>query len=121
MHHPPFRTLIGHMDEMGLTAGSDELDALLRRYPNVERILCGHVHRAIDVRFGGTVASICPAPAHQITLNLAPDASADWILEPPAFRVHAWDDMNRRLVTHLAFVGEFDGPYPFDAEDEPGD
>lgn len=116
MHHPPFRTLIGHMDEIGLTEGAAELDALLHRHTNVERVLCGHLHRAIDVRFGGTLASTCPGPAHQVTLNLDPNASSDWMLEPPAFRVHAWDHHNRRLVTHLAPAGRFDGPHPFHAE-----
>ena len=113
MHHPPFRTLIGHMDEIGLTEGADELDALLRRHPNVERVICGHLHRAIEVRFGGTLASISPAPAHQVTLNLDPEAESNWMLEPPAFRVHAWDAANQCLVTHLSPAGKFDGPYPF--------
>lgn len=116
MHHPPFRTLIGHMDEIGLTEGSAELDALLRRHSNVERVLCGHLHRAIEVRYGGTVAATCPAPAHQVTLNLDPEASSDWMLEPPAFRVHGWDAASQRLVTHLAPAGRFDGPFPFHAE-----
>lgn len=116
MHHPPFRTLIGHMDKIGLSEGSVELESLLRRHPNVERVLCGHLHRAIDVRFGGTLASTCPGPAHQVTLNLDPQATSDWMLEPPAFRVHAWDEVNRRLVTHLAPIGSFEGPYPFHAE-----
>lgn len=116
MHHPPFRTLIGHMDEIGLSEGSDELDRLLRRHPNVERVLCGHLHRAIDVRFGGTLASTCPGPAHQVTLNLDPNAPSDWMLEPAAFRVHGWDAKSQRLVTHLAAAGRYDGPYPFHAE-----
>jgi len=111
MHHPPFRTLIGHMDAIGLLEGADALEALVARHPNVERILCGHLHRAIDVRFGGTIASTAPAPAHQVCLDLAPDAPSAWVLEPPGFRVHAWD--GRRLVTHLAASGRFEGPYPF--------
>lgn len=116
MHHPPFRTMIGHMDEIGLMQGSEELAALLRQHPNVERVLCGHLHRAIDVRFGGTLASTCPGPAHQVTLNLDPQAPSDWMLEPPSFRVHAWDASNRRIVSHLAACGEYAGPYPFYAD-----
>ena len=113
MHHPPFRTLIGHMDKIGLMEGAAELEALIRRYDNIERVLCGHLHRAIDVRFGGTLASTCPGPAHQVTLNLHPDAESNWMYEPPAFRVHAWDAESRRLVSHIAPIGEFEGPYPF--------
>ncbi|WP_019654290.1 phosphodiesterase [Variovorax atrisoli] len=113
MHHPPFETLIGHMDEIGLLEGAEALEALVSRHPNVERIICGHLHRAIDVRFGGTIASTSPAQAHQVCLDLAPDADSAWTLEPPSFRVHAWSARGRRLVTHLAASGSFEGPYPF--------
>lgn len=112
MHHPPFRTLIGHMDQIGLLEGADALEALIARHPNVERVICGHLHRAIDVRFGGSIASTAPAPAHQVCLDLAPDAPSQWVLEPPAFRVHAWEGSGP-LVTHLASIGSFEGPYPF--------
>jgi Icc protein len=112
MHHPPFRTLIGHMDNIGLLEGAEALEALIARHPNVERVICGHLHRAIDVRFGGSIASTSPAPAHQVSLDLDPDAPSTWTLEPPAFRVHALP-AGGRLVTHLAPIGEFEGPYPF--------
>jgi 3',5'-cyclic-AMP phosphodiesterase len=112
MHHPPFRTLIGHMDRYGLLRGAEELEALVRRHPNVERIVCGHLHRAIEVRFGGTIASTSPSPAHQVVLDLAPDAPACWNREPGAFRLHAWDAQGG-LVSHLAYVQQADGPYPF--------
>ncbi|QKD43291.1 phosphodiesterase [Alicycliphilus denitrificans] len=111
MHHPPFRTLIGHMDRIGLLEGAAQFEAIVARHANVERIICGHLHRAIDVRFGGTIASTCPAPGHQVALDLQPDAPSAWMLEPPAFRVHAWD--GQRLVSHLAAAGIFEGPYPF--------
>jgi 3',5'-cyclic AMP phosphodiesterase CpdA len=113
MHHPPFQTLIGHMDKMGLLAGGAELEAIVARHANVERVICGHLHRAIDVRFGGTIASTAPGPAHQVCLDLDPEAVSAWTLEPPSFRVHAWNPRERRLVTHLAASGAFEGPYPF--------
>ena len=113
MHHPPFRTLIGHMDKIGLQTGSNELAAIVSQYNNIERIICGHLHRVIDVRFGGTIASTAPAPAHQVTLDLDDNAESTWILEPPGFRLHAWDAQNRVLVSHLAASGKFEGPYPF--------
>ena len=113
MHHPPFQTLIGHMDEIGLLQGAEALEALVARHGNVERVICGHLHRAIDVRFGGTIASTSPAPAHQVCLDLSASAPSAWTLEPPGFRVHAWSAQNRRLVTHLAASGTFEGPFPF--------
>lgn len=113
MHHPPFTTLIAHMDRMGLLQGTDELAEIVKAHPNVERIICGHLHRTIHARFAGTVASTAPSPAHQICLDLAPDAPAAWTLEPPGFHVHAWGGPGR-LVTHAAVVGRYPGPYPFD-------
>jgi hypothetical protein len=93
--------------------GSAELEAIVSKHRNVERVICGHLHRAIDVRFGGTIASTCPGPAHQVRLDLDPDAASAWTLEPPSFRVHAWDPREQRLVTHLAASGAFEGPFPF--------
>ncbi|MBO9677547.1 MAG: phosphodiesterase [Acidovorax sp.] len=115
MHHPPFRTLIGHMDEIGLLEGADALEAIVARHPNVERVVCGHLHRSIQVRFGGSIAATVPSPAHQVCLDLAPDAASAWTLEPPGFALHALP-MGGRLVSHLAASGRYDGPYPFHEE-----
>lgn len=112
MHHPPFQTLIGHMDRIGLLQGAPELEALIARHPNVQRVICGHLHRSIQVAFGGTVAMTSPAPAHQVCLDLAPDAASAWTLEPPGFMVHALPP-GGRLVSHAVPSGQFDGPYPF--------
>lgn len=111
MHHPPFTTHIGHMDEQGLT-GADALAAVVRRHPQVERVLCGHLHRPIETRFAGTIASTAPSAAHQVVLDLAADARSRFAMEPPAYRVHAYTP-GSGVVTHTAFVGSFAGPYPF--------
>ena len=117
MHHPPFQTLIGHMDDIGLLQGAAELEALIGQYPNVERIICGHLHRAIQVRFGGTIAATVPSPAHQVCLDLAPDAASMWSLEPPGFGLHALP-AGGRLVSHTLASGHFDGPFPFHDGDQ---
>ena len=112
MHHPPFETLIGHMDRIGLLDGADELAEILAGHPAVERVICGHLHRTIYSRVGGAVVSTAPSPAHQVCLDLAPDAASTWILEPPGFHLHAWSSPGR-MVSHVAAVGRFDGPHPF--------
>ena len=112
MHHPPFETLIGHMDRIGLLDGADELAEILAGHPAVERVICGHLHRTIYSRVGGAVVSTAPSPAHQVCLDLAPDAASAWILEPPGFHLHAWSSPGR-MVSHVAAVGRFDGPHPF--------
>ena len=113
LHHPPFDCGIGHMDAIRLDdVAAHALEALIARHPNVERVLCGHVHRPMFVRFGGTIASAVPAPAHQVTLDLAPDARSTFTLEPPAFALHRYD-AKRGIVTHHAYVDTAEGPYPF--------
>ena len=111
MHHPPFPTLIGHMDRIGLEA-ADELAAVISRHPQVERILCGHLHRPIQYRFAGTIASTSPSPAHQVALDLSAKAPSHFKMEPPAFQLHAWRP-GTGVVSHTAYIGEFAGPFPF--------
>jgi Icc protein len=33
-------------------------------------------------------------------------------MDPPAVALHLWRDGG--LITHLSYVGDFDGPHPFD-------
>jgi 3',5'-cyclic AMP phosphodiesterase CpdA len=113
MHHPPFATGIHHMDVQSLAEDDIAPFAqIVRAAGNVERIICGHLHRSIDVRFAGTVASTCPSPAHQVALDLDQDGEPGFVMEPPAYKVHAWAP-GQGLVSHLAYVGKFDGPHPF--------
>lgn len=113
LHHPPFACGIGHMDELRLEpAAADKLAALIARYPNVERVICGHVHRPMFVRFGGTIASAAPSPAHQVELDLRDEAPSAFVMEPPAYALHHYDPATG-IVTHHAYVDKADGPYPF--------
>jgi 3',5'-cyclic-AMP phosphodiesterase len=105
-HHPPMATGMRAMDGMGLD-GADRQAEILARYPAVERVLCGHLHRPIVARFGGTIASTCPSTAHQVELDLREAGRLAVVAEPPAVQLHLWRD--GRLVTHTSYVGEF-GP-----------
>lgn len=111
MHHAPFVTGIGHMDDIGLD-GAARFEAVIARHAQVERIICGHLHRAISTRFGGTIASTCPSPAHQVVLDLDPKAAASFAMEPPGFQLHLFTP-GQGLVTHTAAIGTFPGPYRF--------
>jgi 3',5'-cyclic AMP phosphodiesterase CpdA len=112
IHHPPFKTLIGHMDRIGLLEGARELEVILARHSNIQRVICGHLHRTIYTGFAGTVASTAPSPAHQVCLDLHDEAVSAWNLEPPGFHLHAWST-GGTLLTHVVPVGAFEGPYPF--------
>jgi 3',5'-cyclic-AMP phosphodiesterase len=104
MHHPPFATGIAHMDAMGLREGAAALEAVLRHHPQVERVICGHLHRAISCRFGGTLVMTAPSTAHQIALVLTPGSPAAWRREPPGMAVHL--RVGDTVVSHLATTGD---------------
>ena len=87
LHHPPFRTGIGHMDRSMLRDG-DALAAVIGRHPQVERVICGHVHRPVQRRFAGTHGAGGAAVAHQAQLCWA--SAGPWICEPPAVLLHRW-------------------------------
>ncbi len=110
MHHPPFVTGISHMDAIGLD-GSQALEQIIARHSHVERLLCGHIHRSIQCRFGNTLASTCPSPAHQVALDLRADGSDCFVMEPPGYQLHLWRD--RRLVSHTCAIGSYKGPFRF--------
>jgi 3',5'-cyclic AMP phosphodiesterase CpdA len=112
MHHPPFECGIEAFDHARLQEGDDRLTELVRRHGNVERAVCGHVHRPIQVRWAGTMASIAPATAHQATLDLHDGAPLSMMMEPPAIALHQWRP-HTGLVTHVSYIGDFDGPKPF--------
>lgn len=119
MHHPPFSSAVGHMD-LEPFKHRDALCELIRRHPQVERLTCGHIHRPITVRFGGSVATVCPGVGMQIPMDLRPEAPSGFVLGPPGLLVHGlhrnWGDAPM-LLTHHDLVedvpGQFGSFYPF--------
>jgi 3',5'-cyclic-AMP phosphodiesterase len=111
MHHPPFKTGIAFMDSLGLD-NAEALAAVIERHPQVERIVCGHLHRPIQRRWAGTVVLTAPSTAHQVALTLHPGTPSGFVMEPPACLLHVWTEA-LGLVTHTSYIGEYGGPQPF--------
>lgn len=112
MHHPPFATGIGHMDAIGCRNG-DALGAIVARHPQIERVLCGHVHRGVVMRWAGTVASICPSVAHQVALDLRQGAPAAFVTETPAMQLHLWKP-GAGLISHTLPIGPVSAAIRYD-------
>lgn len=111
LHQPPILTGIGFIDTYRCFNG-DRLAAIVSRYPAVERVLCGHVHRHMSLRFGGTLLITAPSTTTAIALRLAPDAEPASYVEPPALLLHHWRP-DAGLVTHHVPIDQGEGPLPF--------
>src|SRR6266478_5402780 len=68
-----------------------------------------HLHRAIDRRFAGTVAGTAPSTAHQVLLDLEPQAPLQFVFEPPGYQLHVWRE-GTGLVSHTAMFWRLAGP-----------
>jgi len=110
MHHPPFMCGIEHMERIGLT-GIDAFADILRQHPQVQAVLCGHLHRNIHTHVGGRSVLCSVSPAHQVALQLQGGEPGGFTMEPPGFMLHRWKD--GQLLSHAVVIGEFDGPHPF--------
>jgi 3',5'-cyclic AMP phosphodiesterase CpdA len=111
MHHPPFASGLVGMDAIACE-NSDALGEIVARHPQVERIICGHVHRPMCLRWHGTVVSTAPATAHQVALDLRDGSPVSWIMEPPACHLHYWRP-DSGLVTHLSYIGDYGPATPY--------
>ncbi|MCB0994045.1 MAG: phosphodiesterase [Acidimicrobiales bacterium] len=89
LHHPPFTTGIWWMDCIGLT-GAAELEALIRRHPQVVRVVSGHLHRPIETAWGHCIVSCAPSTTHQTQCNLHPEHEPVVAAEPPQLQLHWW-------------------------------
>lgn len=127
MHHPPFASGMASMD-LSPFRMRRELAQLLARHPQVQRLACGHLHRAVFRRFGGVLATSCPSPSLQLTLDLRDESPNCFDLEPAGLLLHQahdpWGD-GLEILSHAAVVPEagkpFPGPYPFGALLNPKD
>ena len=104
LHHPPHATGLAVMDGMSLRHGLARFEALIAAHPQVQRVACGHLHRLTLGRIAHAAAISAPSTAHQLALDLAPDAPLTLALEPAGWLIHAWGP-GLPLVSHLALAG----------------
>jgi 3',5'-cyclic-AMP phosphodiesterase len=99
MHHPPFFVGIAPWDAIGLRpADRERLGEVLSRHAHVERVVAGHVHRAITTELGGRPVMSVPSTYVQglLDFDAAELALSD---DPPGFAVHAL--VEGKLVSHV--------------------
>jgi hypothetical protein len=105
MHHPPFRTGIRWVDAIGLHGGR-KMEAIVACHAQVERVVCGHIHRPIQVAWGGTIACTAPSTSHaQVALTLTETRGFDfaYALEPRAVQLYVRDPAYG-FLSHVSYV-----------------
>ena len=112
MHHPPVKCGVSETDIDGFI-GSDRLGDVIEKYTNIERVICGHIHLQVHVRWRGTVVSTAPSTGMQLVLDLTLERPSKFMLEAPGYQLHYWSP-ERNLVSHTIYVREIDGPYLFE-------
>lgn len=84
LHHPPFAIGVPGMDAIACRGEARLADWLAGR-PQVEAVLCGHVHRHVMTCFAGRLAQTAPSTVHQIALQ---DGALAYTLEAGGLLVH---------------------------------
>jgi 3',5'-cyclic-AMP phosphodiesterase len=99
LHHPPVSTGIEAWDELGLPAADRRaLGDVLRRHPQVRRVVAGHVHRTMVAELAGRPVLTVPSTYVQTRLSFNSD-EVEIVAEPPGFAVHAL--LGEELASHV--------------------
>lgn len=99
MHHPPFAVGIPAWDAIGLALEARQaLGELLGRHPQVQRVVAGHVHRAIAAELGGRPVLSVPSTYVQGLLDFGA-TGLELSHDPPGFAVHVLVD--GKVVSHI--------------------
>lgn len=111
LHHPPMQCGVPESDLDGFK-GADVLAEIVAAYPNIERVLCGHIHLLTHARWGGTVVTTAPSMGMQLNLDLSQSSPSTFLLSDPAYLLHHWIPVGR-LITHCIQVNDAQGPFDF--------
>ena len=110
MHHQPKYTRIGYTDYHAFD-GAEDMEALIARHAHVEWIACGHLHRPIQMRWGGSVVSVAPSASFARTLTLDNALPKAFIDEAPGVNLYLWA-LDSGVICHTSVIGDFGAPFP---------
>jgi 3',5'-cyclic-AMP phosphodiesterase len=107
MHHPPMSIGVRELDEIGLEEGARAaLGELLAGAPGLERIVAGHMHRAVSGQLAGSPVFVCPSVYLQARLDLSEHGRLSLVHEPPALGLHVHRD-GEALISHVQPIGDY--------------
>jgi Icc protein len=109
LHHPPFRSGINFMDEIGLT-NCDAFRDIVADYTGPLRIVCGHIHSMMVMDVGGHIAISAPSPCSTFSYDLRADAPVGFNNLEDGCLLHTW---NAGFQTIRIGPDAGAGPFPF--------
>jgi 3',5'-cyclic AMP phosphodiesterase CpdA len=100
LHHPPIATYDQLLDKISL-AHAERLAAVVRKHPQVKRVVCGHHHRAVIGQIAHAPLFVCPSTAWTFSLALKPDQPwAARSAQTNGWALHVWEEAGG-LATHV--------------------
>ena len=99
MHHTPFRTGIAPMDAHGFVM-VEKLGEIVRRHPQIARLICGHVHTVLMRPWNGVVACSAPSTSPQFVIGRSRLGIG---LEAAGLLLHEWT-WNAEVQTRLVRI-----------------
>lgn len=90
LHHPPFSSGVGFMDDIGLT-NKDAFRDLASRYSGKLRIVCGHIHSMMVTDIAGHIAISAPSPCSTFAYDRRTDAPIGFMTQEDGCLLHRWD------------------------------
>lgn len=111
MHHPPIKCAVEETDSPPLI-GAGLLAEAVARHPEVEKIMCGHIHLMAHSWLAGR--PVCSAPSIGMRLAWSPNGltTSRYLLSPPAYLWHMHNS-DGVLVSHEFTLDNPDGPFGF--------
>lgn len=104
MHHPPFKTGLSYPDSL-MCCNGNAFGDIVARHPQIQAIICGHVHRDVVTHWRGVAAYVTASATFSNGLILYPVDDVDPLFEPPMYRLFLWRD--ERLTAHISFIGSY--------------
>jgi 3',5'-cyclic AMP phosphodiesterase CpdA len=108
MHHPPFVSGIGFMDDSNL-ARHDAFADVVAANPQVGRIFCGHLHRPVQTTVAGVPVTVGPSTVQHVALDLLPGAPTRMIRDPAGYHLHRFDGTT--WLTHTRYIDTGEAPF----------
>lgn len=104
MHHPPFTTGLCYPDQL-MCRNGEAFGDIIARHPQIQAIICGHVHRDVVTFWRGVPAYVTSSATFSNGLILYPVNDVDPLFEPATCRLFQW--RNGRLTSHISFIGSY--------------